>query len=272
MQRHAARRSPSRRTWRSPSCAPRAAGSAAALTAARRARYAESLGAFRPGAGDAARRARRPALRRPAPGAGARDGGDRMRPRVLLLDEHAAALDPSTAERVMAGDAARRRRARLTHADGDAQHAARDPLRRSPADDGRGRASARRLGRGKGALDASRRWSSASTSPTTRCCSPDARSLASFWNLVPVTLVQGLLYGFVALGVMIPFRLLAFPDLTSEGSFPLGGCVCAALIVAGDESARRDACGLAAGMLAGSRPRSSTCAFASTRCSPASWS
>ncbi len=57
--------------------------------------------------------------------------------------------------------------------------------------------------------------------------------LASFWNLIPVTLVQGLLYGFVALGVMIPFRLLSFPDLTSEGSFPLGGCLCAALLVAG---------------------------------------
>lgn len=57
--------------------------------------------------------------------------------------------------------------------------------------------------------------------------------LSSFWNLIPVTLVQSLLYGFVALGVMIPFRLLSFPDLTSEGSFPLGGCLCAALLVAG---------------------------------------
>lgn len=57
--------------------------------------------------------------------------------------------------------------------------------------------------------------------------------LASFWNLVPVTLVQGILYSFIALGVMIPFRLLAFPDLTSEGSFPLGGCLCAVLLLAG---------------------------------------
>jgi putative ABC transport system permease protein len=57
--------------------------------------------------------------------------------------------------------------------------------------------------------------------------------VGSFWNLVPVTLVQGLLYAFIALGVMIPFRLLAFPDLTSEGSFPLGGCICAVLLVAG---------------------------------------
>lgn len=55
----------------------------------------------------------------------------------------------------------------------------------------------------------------------------------SFINLVPVTLAQGLLYGFVALGIMIPFRLLSFPDLTCEGAFPLGGCLCAALLVAG---------------------------------------
>jgi putative ABC transport system permease protein len=76
-------------------------------------------------------------------------------------------------------------------------------------------------------------------------------TLASFWNLVPITLVQGLLYAFVALGVMIPFRLLAFPDLTSEGSFPLGGCVCAALMVSGVNPALATLAALASGMLAG---------------------
>ena len=75
--------------------------------------------------------------------------------------------------------------------------------------------------------------------------------LASFWNLVPVTLVQGLLYGFVALGVMIPFRMLAFPDLTSEGSFPLGGCLCAVLIVAGTDPLAATLLAVAAGMAAG---------------------
>ncbi len=75
--------------------------------------------------------------------------------------------------------------------------------------------------------------------------------LASFWNLVPVTLAQGLLYAFIALGVMIPFRLLAFPDLTSEGSFPLGGCICAALMVAGTNPALATLAAVAGGMLAG---------------------
>jgi putative ABC transport system permease protein len=74
-------------------------------------------------------------------------------------------------------------------------------------------------------------------------------TLASFWNLVPITLVQGLLYAFVALGVMIPFRLLAFPDLTSEGSFPLGGCVCAALMVSGVNPALATLAALMSGML-----------------------
>lgn len=73
----------------------------------------------------------------------------------------------------------------------------------------------------------------------------------SFWNLVPVTLVQGLLYGYIALAVMIPFRLLAFPDLTSEGAFPLGGCVCAALLLAGANPLLATLGAVAGGMLAG---------------------
>lgn len=56
--------------------------------------------------------------------------------------------------------------------------------------------------------------------------------LSSFLNLVPVTLAQGLLYGLVAFGIMVPFRLLNFPDLSCEGSFPLGGSLCATLLTA----------------------------------------
>jgi putative ABC transport system permease protein len=58
-------------------------------------------------------------------------------------------------------------------------------------------------------------------------------ALESFIGLIPVTLATSLVYGFVALAVMLPFRLLSFPDLTSEGSFPLGGCACAAFLIAG---------------------------------------
>lgn len=52
-----------------------------------------------------------------------------------------------------------------------------------------------------------------------------------FIDLAPSGLVQSLMIALVALGVMIPFRILNFPDLTSEGSYPLGGCVCAILLV-----------------------------------------
>ncbi len=43
----------------------------------------------------------------------------------------------------------------------------------------------------------------------------------------------GLIYGLVAFGVYISFRVLNFPDLTADGSFPLGGAIAATLIVQG---------------------------------------
>ena len=42
---------------------------------------------------------------------------------------------------------------------------------------------------------------------------------------------MGLIYGLVALGVYLSFRVLQFPDLTVDGSFPLGAAVAAILIV-----------------------------------------
>lgn len=54
-------------------------------------------------------------------------------------------------------------------------------------------------------------------------------SLISLFGALEV----GLIYGLVALGVLISFRILNFPDLTADGSFPLGGAVCAICIVSG---------------------------------------
>src|SRR6058998_821704 len=45
-------------------------------------------------------------------------------------------------------------------------------------------------------------------------------------------LEQGALFGFLGLGVLITFRFFRFPDLTAEGSYPLGGAVVATLLVA----------------------------------------
>ncbi len=44
---------------------------------------------------------------------------------------------------------------------------------------------------------------------------------------------QGLIYGILALGVYITYKILDFPDLTVDGSFPLGGAVTALLITKG---------------------------------------
>lgn len=61
----------------------------------------------------------------------------------------------------------------------------------------------------------------------------------------------GLIFSLVALGVFISFRLLRFPDLTVDGSFPLGGAVCAILIAHGTNPWLATLAGTAAGALAG---------------------
>lgn len=45
------------------------------------------------------------------------------------------------------------------------------------------------------------------------------------------SLMQGLVLSILTVGIMIPFRILDFPDLTSEGSYPFGGAICAYLIL-----------------------------------------
>ncbi|MCB5160951.1 ABC transporter permease [Marinomonas algarum] len=47
------------------------------------------------------------------------------------------------------------------------------------------------------------------------------------------TLEIGFIYGLVAMGVYLTFRILDFPDLTVDGSFTLGAAVTATLIVLG---------------------------------------
>lgn len=61
----------------------------------------------------------------------------------------------------------------------------------------------------------------------------------------------GLIFGLVALGVLISFRILNFPDLTVDGSFPLGGAVAATLIASGSNPFVATIVATAAGALAG---------------------
>jgi len=61
----------------------------------------------------------------------------------------------------------------------------------------------------------------------------------------------GLIFGLVALGVFLSFRIINFPDLTVDGSFPLGGAVAATLIVAGWNPFAATAVAMVAGGLSG---------------------
>lgn len=76
-------------------------------------------------------------------------------------------------------------------------------------------------------------------------------TISSFVSLIPVTLAQSFILSFVVLGIMIPFRMLSFPDLTSEGAFPLGGCVCGILLAAGVAPPLAIAAAFAIGLVAG---------------------
>ena len=64
-------------------------------------------------------------------------------------------------------------------------------------------------------------------------------------------LETGLIYGLVAFGIYISFRVLNFPDLTVDGSFPLGAAVAGVLIIHGWNPWLATAAAILAGMAAG---------------------
>jgi putative ABC transport system permease protein len=72
-------------------------------------------------------------------------------------------------------------------------------------------------------------------------------SLIAFLGAIEI----GLLFGLVALGVFLSFRVLNFPDLTVDGSLPLGAAVAATLIVSGWNPLASTLIAMFAGGLAG---------------------
>ncbi|MCK1256373.1 ABC transporter permease [Streptococcus uberis] len=62
---------------------------------------------------------------------------------------------------------------------------------------------------------------------------------------------QGLLWGVLGLGIYLTFRILNFPDMTTEGSFPLGGAVAVTALNQGFNPILASFLGMAAGALAG---------------------
>jgi putative ABC transport system permease protein len=75
--------------------------------------------------------------------------------------------------------------------------------------------------------------------------------LSGFLRTIPISLEQGLAYGLVALGIVITFRILSFPDLTVDGSFPLGAAVVARFITDGVPPAYGIFFAIVAGFVAG---------------------
>lgn len=69
----------------------------------------------------------------------------------------------------------------------------------------------------------------------------------AFWGAVEL----GLVFAFVAIGVYLAFRILDFPDLTVDGSLPLGAAVTAVLIIAGLNAWLATLIAMFAGALAG---------------------
>ncbi|MGO2083785.1 ABC transporter permease [Vagococcus sp.] len=65
------------------------------------------------------------------------------------------------------------------------------------------------------------------------------------------TIGQGLLWAILGIGIFLTFRILDFPDLTTEGSFPLGGAVTVTAITIGTPPILATIIGMVAGMLAG---------------------
>ena len=52
-------------------------------------------------------------------------------------------------------------------------------------------------------------------------------------NALPGAIAQGLIWGIMAIGLFISYKVLDFADLTVDGSFCTGGAVCALLMVNG---------------------------------------
>ena len=75
--------------------------------------------------------------------------------------------------------------------------------------------------------------------------------LNSFSNAMPGALSQGLIWGIMAIGLYITYKLLELSDLTVDGSFCTGGAVCVMAILAGQSVWVAMLLATLAGMVAG---------------------
>ena len=73
----------------------------------------------------------------------------------------------------------------------------------------------------------------------------------AFVDLFISTLTQGFIYALLSYGVYITYKILDFPDLTVDGSFPLGAAITAVLLVNGVNPYLAMLASIAAGAIAG---------------------
>ena len=75
--------------------------------------------------------------------------------------------------------------------------------------------------------------------------------MTGFLNALPGAISQGLIWGIMAIGVYITYKILDASDLTVDGSFCTGGAVCAVLVTSGWNVWAAMVVAALAGMLAG---------------------
>lgn len=76
-------------------------------------------------------------------------------------------------------------------------------------------------------------------------------SIVSLLNAMPGALAQGLIWGIMAIGLYITYKILNISDLTVDGTLCTGGAVCVMMLLSGHSMVVSMAAAVLAGMLAG---------------------
>ena len=76
-------------------------------------------------------------------------------------------------------------------------------------------------------------------------------NIVALFNALPGACAQGLIWGIMAIGVFITYKILDLADLTVDGTMCTGGAVCIVMMINGHSVGFSLLCAFAAGMLAG---------------------
>lgn len=75
--------------------------------------------------------------------------------------------------------------------------------------------------------------------------------ILSLWRSLPGSVSQGLIWGIMAIGVFITYKILDYADLSVDGSIATGGAICVMMILGGYSPGVAMLCAFLAGALAG---------------------